>query len=87
MPKANINLLSVTSLDLLIEYFKFATDWGPHPSKFSISLKSNLKISCGKRINLFSQNFSTTFFPSPSMFKASLETKCLIFSIAIFSHL
>ena len=33
-----------------------------------------------------SQNFSTTFFPKPSMFIASLEIKCFIFSIAIFSQ-
>ena len=38
-------------------------------------------------MNFKSQNFSTTFLPNPSILKASFETKCLIFSIAIFSHL
>ena len=31
-------------------------------------------------------NFSTTFLPKPSIFIASLEIKCLIFSIAILSQ-
>ena len=40
----------------------------------------------GSFINLISQKFSIIFFPRPSIFKASFDTKCFIFSIAIFSH-
>ena len=34
-------------------------------------------------MNFKSQNFSITFFPSPSIFNASFDTKCLSFSLAI----
>ena len=37
-------------------------------------------------IKFNSQNFSITFFPRPSIFNASLEIKCLSFSIAIRSQ-
>ena len=37
-------------------------------------------------INFRLQKFSTIFFPKPSILNASLETKCLIFSLEIFSH-
>ena len=69
-----------------MEYFIFSIDCLPQPSRFSIFLKSKLNISCGNLIKLRFQKFSTIFFPKPSMFNASLETKCFNFSIAIFSH-
>ena len=43
-------------------------------------------MSSGFFIKFNVQKFSTTFFPSPSIFKASFDIKCFIFSIAIFSH-
>ena len=43
-------------------------------------------MSCGSLIKLSSQNFSTIFFPNPSILKASFETKCLSFSFAIRLH-
>ena len=58
----------------------------PQPSRFSIFLKSKLNISCGNFIKLSFQKFSTIFLPKPSILKASLDTKCFNFSIAIFSH-
>ena len=41
---------------------------------------------CGNLTKFNLQKFSTIFLPKPSMLNASLDTKCLIFSIAIFSH-
>ena len=35
---------------------------------------------------IYFQKFSTIFLPKPSILNASLDTKCLIFSIATFSH-
>ena len=43
-------------------------------------------MSCGNFINFIFQKFSTIFFPKPSILNASFDTKCLIFSIAIFSQ-
>ena len=70
-----------------IENFKLDTDNCPQPSNVFIFSYSKLKISFGNLTKLSSQKFSTIFLPNPSILKASFETKCLIFSIAIFSHL
>ena len=43
-------------------------------------------MSLGLLINLSFQKDSTIFFPRPSILNASLETKCLIFSIEILSQ-
>ena len=48
---------------------------------------SRISLTTGRNLIKFKfQKFSTIFLPKPSIFKASFETKCLIFSIAIFSH-
>ena len=73
-------------LEFSIENFRFEADSVPHPSNFSIFLKSRLKISYGYLMKLRCQNFSITFFPNPSIFKASLEIKCFNFSIDILSQ-
>ena len=81
-----MNLSRLIFFDFSIAYFKFDTDKSPHPSNSFILSKSILKISCGNLTILSSQNFSTIFFPNPSIFNASFDTKCFMFSIAIFSH-
>ena len=86
IPIEYINLCKLVFLDFSIELFKFFTDNSPQPSRFFIKLKSSLKISCGFLSNFKFQNFSTTFFPNPSILRASLEIKCFIFSIDILSH-
>ena len=87
IPNEYISLSREIFFFWLIEYFKFCIDCWPQPSSFSIFLKSNLKISCGNFSNLSFQKFSTIFFPKPSILKASLDTKCFNFSIAIFSQI
>ena len=86
IPMEKINLSRAIDFDLLIAFLRLFIESSPHPSRLTIFLKSNLKISEGSRINFNSQNWSTTFFPSPSMLSASLETICLSFSFAIYSQ-
>ena len=86
IPKENISLSKEIFFDLFIAYFKFDDDKFPQPSNFDIFSKSKINISYGSLINFKSQNFYTTFLPNPSIFSASFEIKCLIFSTAIFSH-
>ena len=40
-------------------------------------------MSYGYLINCLFQKFSTTFFPKPSIFKTSFDTKCFNFSFKI----
>ena len=78
-----MNLSKEIFCDLEIAFFKLFIDRLPHPSSFSILFNSKLKISDGSFIKAKSQNCSITFFPSPSMLNASLETICFNFSLAI----
>ena len=76
IPNEKIKRSNEIFLLLIIEFFKFTIDFLPHPSNFFNILKSKLKISYEYWINPFLQKLSITFFPSPSILKASLETKC-----------
>ena len=86
IPIEKINLSKLIFRDLFIAFFKFSIERFPQPSKFLILLKFKLKISDGSLINFKSQNCSITFFPKPSIFNASFETKCLSFSFAVNLH-
>ena len=83
MPSENIKRSNEISLLLLIEFFKLLIDFSPHPSIFFKIFKSKLKMSYGYLINCLFQKFSTTFFPKPSIFKTSFDTKCFNFSFKI----
>ena len=83
IPREKIKRSNEISLLILIEFFKLLIDFSPHPSKFFKTFKSKLKISYGYLINFLPQKFSTTFFPKPSIFKASFDTKCFNFSLKI----
>ena len=80
MPSEKIKRSNEIFLLLIIEFFKLTIDFSPHPSNCFNILKSKLKISYEYLINPFFQKLSITFFPSPSMLKASFDTKCFSFS-------
>ena len=84
MPIEKINLSNSMVFELSIAFFRLLIDNSPHPSRSSIFFKFIVKISEGFLINCNSQNLSTTFFPSPSILKASLDTICFNFSLAIY---
>ena len=86
MPIEKMNLSNSIIFDFSIASLRLFIDNFPQPSICSISSYLRLKISCGNLINFKYQKFSTIFFPKPSILNVSFYTKCLIFSIEIFSH-